>query len=190
MESVINQHDCLKLHVGCGRNYFTGWINIDNNSDHNIDKLDLNLDLRVPLPFDDGSADFIYNEHFLEHLTVAEGLRTLSEFRRVLKPNGVLRVAMPDLDDVVRQYFDPDWREQKWLHKYGYTYVKTPAELINLNFREWGHKYLYNREELKRRLMEAGFVTVHFKNIYESDYEALKNLETREESLLICEAIR
>lgn len=102
----------VKLHVGCGMVYKPGWINIDNNSDNNIEKLDLNLDLANPLPFPDNSVDFIFNEHFLEHLTVDEGKRAVSEFMRVLKPHGVLRIAMPDLKNTVANYLKP---KEQWI---------------------------------------------------------------------------
>lgn len=63
----------LKLHLGCGTVYKDSWINIDNNSDSNIQKLDLKYDLRKGIPFKDSSVDYIYNEYFLEHLSVKEG---------------------------------------------------------------------------------------------------------------------
>lgn len=55
----------IKLHLGCGTNYMPGWINIDNNSDNNISKLDMLQDLRQPLPIKDNTVDFIYSEHVL-----------------------------------------------------------------------------------------------------------------------------
>ena len=57
----------VKLNLGCGTDYKKGWINIDNNSDDNIEKLDLNWDLRKPLPFKDNSVDFVEHEHFELH---------------------------------------------------------------------------------------------------------------------------
>lgn len=154
----------IKLHIGCGTNYFEGWINIDNNSDNNIKKLDVNWDLKNPLPLETNTVDFIYNEHFIEHLTVQQGVILMKEFFRVLKPKGVLRIATPDLDYVVFRYFF-FWRQQSWFDKYGYGWVKTNAEAINISFRDWGHQYLHNEKELKNR-------------------------ETRKESGLIIEAIK
>ncbi len=178
----------MKLHVGCGTNYFDGWVNIDNNSDNNIKKLDLNFDLRNPLPFEENSVDYIYNEHFLEHLSIEEGLRTLRDFKRILKPNGTLRIAMPDLENSVKDYFNPDWKDNPTLKKYGLDFIKTKAEKINISFRWWGHKWLYDWEELERRLKEAGFTDIKRCKLRESKKEELRNLETREESTLIAEA--
>ncbi len=190
--AFVKAKEPIKLHIGCGRNYFMDWINIDNNSDNNIEVLDMNCDLRNPLPFEDNFADYIYNEHFLEHLTVEEGQRAIKDFLRVLKPGGVLRIAMPDLVNVVNFYTNEKALEngKVFLEKYGLDFVKTRAEMININFRAWGHKWLYDWEELERRLKEAGAVHITKCSLKKSAHTALCDLETRNESTLIAEVIK
>lgn len=175
----------LKLNVGCGDVYLKGWVNIDNLSE----KADLKHDMKDPLPYADGTVDFIYNEHFIEHMSVSEGLAVLREFHRVLKKGGVLRIATPDLDYVMLRYFFL-WKRQGWYKKYGYEWIKTRAEMINICFREWGHQYLYNAEELDRRLREAGFIKTKKKRNGKSGYAELIGMETRKESDLIFEAVK
>lgn len=184
----------VKLHIGCGNVYKEGWINIDNNEYHNIKKLDLEFDLVNPLPFPDNSVDYIFNEHFLEHLTVEDGKKAIVEFMRVLKPRGVLRIAMPDLKSSVAHYTKS---KEQWLadtkelyEKHHLTYIKTQAEMLNIAFREWGHKWLYDKEELARRIEEAGFKNYVFCSLRESSHDELNNLETRNESVLIAEVIK
>ncbi len=186
----IKTKNSAKLHIGCGTVYKEGWINIDNNSDGNIQMLDLNWDLRNPLPFDDNSIDYIFNEHFLEHLTVEEGQRALKDFLRVLKPQGIMRIAMPDLESIVAIYNDPNWKEKlmPFLNKFGLGFIESRAELININFRAWGHQWLYDWEELERRLKQAGYKEVVKMKIHHSTHSELCNLETRNESTLIAEA--
>jgi len=53
----------LKLNIGCGPNLKAGWVNIDM-----LPTVDLPLDMRDPIPLQDGCAALIYTEHFLEHL--------------------------------------------------------------------------------------------------------------------------
>lgn len=179
----------IKLHVGCGTVYLKNWINIDNNSDKNIKKLDVNWDLKNGLPLKNNTVDFIYNERFIEHLAVHEGVKLMQDFFRVLKQGGVLRIATPDLDDIVFRYFF-FWRQQSWFDEYGFGWIKTNAEALNISLREWGHQYMYNGTELKRRLRESGFTKLKRQKLNKSNFQELKNLETRKESKLIIEAMK
>lgn len=182
--------DKVMLNIGCGTDYKDGWINIDNNSDNNIDKVDLNWDLRDPLPFKDGSIDFIFNEHFIEHLTVEEAQKSIKDFMRVLKPGGVMRIAMPDLEDVIELYNDKNWRKRPVIKNHSMEFVRTRAELVNMSFSWWGHKWLYDWEELVRRLEDAGCTKMKRCSFGKSKHKELKGLETREGSLLVAEVTK
>jgi predicted SAM-dependent methyltransferase len=183
--------DCLpqpyRLHIACGNVKLPGWVNVDRDPVSEI--IDVSWDVRQPLPIADCSCEYIFHEHFLEHLTVPEGLSFLRECRRLLTRGGILRVAMPDLAECVRQYYENDWR-QPWMQKYGYEWIQTRAETINIAFRDWEHKWLYDREELHRRLREAGFEQIRDCERLQSPVPALRGLETRDETLLVCEAIK
>lgn len=178
------------LNIGCGTDYKEGWINIDNNSDDNVKRLDLNWDLRDPLPFKENSVDFVFNEHFFEHLTVEEGQAAMKDLMRVLKPGGVMRIAMPDLERVVNNYLNTPLSKDPVIKKHGFGYVKTKAEWINMSFRWWGHKWLYDWDELKRRLNDAGYDKVQRCELGKSSYPELRNLEIRDESYLIAEVTK
>lgn len=177
----------VMLNVGCGTDYKEGWINIDNNSDHNIEKLDLNWDLRNPLPFADNSVDYIFNEHFFEHLSVEESRVAMADFMRTLKPGGVMRIAMPDMEDVVALYLDKKWKKRPVIKNHGLSFVETRAEMVNMSFHWWGHKWLYDWEELVRRANEVGYKNIRRCTLRASKHSELKNLETREGSILIAE---
>ena len=183
----------IKLHIGCGTIYKEGWINIDNNSDNNIKKLDFMWDLKKPLPLPENSVDFIYNEHFLEHLTVDDGGGLIKNLMKILKPNAVLRIAMPDLRKSVENYMNKNYLSENRveLKKYGLDFIQTNAEALNIDFRWWGHQWLYDWEELERRLKEAGCIKIKKCNLNESEYSELQNLETRGlASSLIAEIIK
>lgn len=177
----------LKANIGCGYEPFPGWTNLDLDP---ASRADIFWDVTDGLPFADESCAFIYHEHFLEHLPIQDGILFLKECCRSLQKGGVLRVAMPSLQEVVRQYYENDWARQPWLEKYGYTWIKTRAECINIGFREWGHQWLYDVEELQRRLREAGFTQIENAAWGESKHAELRNRETRLETLLICEATK
>ena len=186
LPNLLDKNKPYKLHIGCGKNIFEDWINIDIEANHPC--VDLLCDIRNELPFEDESCSFIYNEHVLEHLTVEEGLFFLKECHRVLQPGGVLRVAMPDLKDVVDNYNSENFRDPDWLKWPEYQFIQTRAEAINISFRWWEHKWLYDREELNRRLSEAGFTIAKAAEWGKSNVPELENRETRGESLLIVEA--
>lgn len=180
----------IKLNVGCGTDYKDGWINIDNNSDENIEKLDLNWDLRNPLPFPENSVDFIFNEHFIEHLTVEEGQKAIKDLMRVLKPGGVLRIATPDLEVTVDKYLHVPLDKDPVIKTFSLDFIQTRAERMNITFRWWGHKWLYDWEELERRLKEAGCAHIKRKKLRSSSYKELNKLEIRDESTLIAEVTK
>lgn len=180
----------VKLNIGCGTDYKKGWVNVDNNSDNNIKKLDVSWDLRNALPLHDNSVDFIFNEHFQEHLTVEEGIISNRDFLRVLKPGGVLRIATPDLEKVVNGYLNIPLSKDPVIRQFNVDFVKTRAEWMNMSFSWWGHKWLYDYEELKRRLEEAGFTKIKRVSISKSSHPELKNIEIRSSISLVVEATK
>jgi predicted SAM-dependent methyltransferase len=114
----------------------------------------------------------------------------MKDFLRVLKPGGVMRIAMPDLEHVVHNYINVPIEEDPVIKKFNFTDVKTRAEWMNMSFREWGHKWLYDFEELDRRLREAGFRQVERCELRQSKHKELCNLEIRDESFLIVEVVK
>jgi predicted SAM-dependent methyltransferase/glycosyltransferase involved in cell wall biosynthesis len=169
------------LNLGCGKALIPGFVNIDAE-----DGAPVQHDVRMGLPFADRSVDAIYSEHFIEHLTQAEGIALLRECRRVLRSGGVVRLATPDLDEVVRRYGTEQWLGSG-MKRHGYEWVQNRCEMLNLNMREWGHRWLYNEEELRRLGRLAGLQFRGRRTIDESEHPALVGLETRPESLLILE---
>jgi predicted SAM-dependent methyltransferase len=167
--------------------YKSGWINVDNNSDHNIDQLDVNWDMRKPLPIDDNTVDFIFNEHFVEHLTPEEARVVLTDLMRVLKPGGIMRIAMPDLASVVNDYLNVPLNKDPVIKDHGLGFIQTKAEWMNMSFRWWGHKWLYDWDELVRRFNEIGYSKLTRAKLRQSKYKELKKLEVRDGSILIAE---
>lgn len=58
------------------------------------------------IPFPDASVDVAYHSHVLEHLDPPIAERFLLEIKRVLKPGGILRIAVPDMESVCRRYLE------------------------------------------------------------------------------------
>ena len=61
-------------------------------------------DLRKGIPFATGSVDAVYHSHVLEHIDRGAVPGFLTEIRRVLRPGGVHRIVVPDLEQAARAY--------------------------------------------------------------------------------------
>ncbi|HEY0003241.1 MAG TPA: methyltransferase domain-containing protein [Pyrinomonadaceae bacterium] len=110
------------LNLGCGNRFHTAWTNIDFvSSDPSV----LSHNLRRGIPSPDAAFDVVYHSHLLEHFAKSEALSFLSECRRVLKPEGIIRIAVPDLEQLARMYLlaldraaagDEEWeRRYQWI---------------------------------------------------------------------------
>lgn len=83
-----------KLHIGCGwRDLGRDWIHIDGGD---YDHVDIKTDNLFELPFNSNTVDLIYSSHVIEYFDREEVKKLLNEWYRVLKNNGILRVAVPD----------------------------------------------------------------------------------------------
>jgi predicted SAM-dependent methyltransferase/GT2 family glycosyltransferase len=173
----------VALHLGCGPNLLDGWINVDLEEKYSPD---LVHDLSQGLPFDDGSVDVIHSEHFFEHLALHDGLKLMAECRRVLRPGGRVRIAMPDLASTVKAYTS-NWRDQVWVKDF--PRLDSAAHMLNMGMRDWGHQFVYDIEDLTMRLRSVGFDHIVAMPWGASELSELRGLETRADSRLIVEAI-
>jgi predicted SAM-dependent methyltransferase len=98
-----------RLNIGCGRHYHPAWVNLDLQSDdpnvicHNVTH---------GIPFSDSHFDNVYHSHILEHLDPERGQELIGECFRVLKPGGIMRVVVPDLEEIAQLYLA--MHDQAW----------------------------------------------------------------------------
>ena len=90
-----------RLNWGSGTEPPQGWINCDIKEGPGID---ISCDIRDGLPLEDGSVDYAVSIHALPELPYPDVEPALIELRRVLKPEGVLRLALPDLEKALQAY--------------------------------------------------------------------------------------
>ena len=62
------------------------------------------IDVTRGLPFPDGSFTAAYVNHILEHLSADSAASLARELHRVIRPGGVVRVVVPDLEAEARWY--------------------------------------------------------------------------------------
>ncbi len=91
------------LNLGCGGRFHPAWVNLDLCPQNASVR---RHDVATPLPFADRSFDAVYHAHLLEHLPRERAVPFLCECLRVLKSGGVLRVVVPDLEQIARLYLE------------------------------------------------------------------------------------
>jgi predicted SAM-dependent methyltransferase len=89
------------LNLGCGSRFHTDWTNINFVS---TSESVIAHDLSQGIPFPDASFDVVYHSHVLEHFPQSAAASFIKECYRVLRPQGILRVVIPDLEQIARTY--------------------------------------------------------------------------------------
>jgi predicted SAM-dependent methyltransferase len=172
-----------KLHVGCGKNIRAGWLNTDNFPKA---REAIHLDATRRFPFADGTFDYIFSEHMIEHVPYESGFFMLKECRRVLKPGGRVRIATPDFaflmdltradrTDLQRAYIS--WTAKKYFPD---APDDNPMFVINNFVREWGHTFIYDERTLGEAMTKAGLINVVRCDLQRSEDKALCGLEYEE----------
>lgn len=88
------------VNIGCGSVYHPDWINLDLHPSKNVKY----HNIKKRLPFKANSVDVIYHSHVLEHFTKEEGECFITDCYRILKNGGIMRVVVPDLESICREY--------------------------------------------------------------------------------------
>ena len=96
-----------RLHLGCGPFAVPNWINVDRLALPGVQAV---ADVCGGLPFAAGTFDEAVAIHVLQDLPWGDIPPALRELRRVLRPGGVLRLGLPDLDRAIDAYRRGDYR--------------------------------------------------------------------------------
>lgn len=180
IKQYFKTHDFNKLHIGSNTTILDGWL----CSDIYPQTRDcIFMDATRTFPFEDSSFHYVYSEHMIEHVSRSAGLFMLKECFRVLKPNGKIRIATPDLSKIISLYSNRD-------NSFGNDYIKwitdnfipdtvdyDPLLVLNTMFRNWSHCFLYDADFLEKSLKEAGFSNITRFHINESSDLQLKCIE-------------
>ena len=192
--------DIIGINVGCYINACErpGWENIDkaiNARIRNIpglrrflgvvgllpgseDRWPKNLrvhDIRKGLPYNNNSLLYVYSSHCFEHLYLDQAMKFLRECFRVLKPGGILRLVVPDLELLIREYTEAAQTKGQTGHGElpadvfvrGLLMVReaAPRGLVDRWFKpvlgkHTIHCWVYDWQSLRARFLEIGFTNV------------------------------
>jgi predicted SAM-dependent methyltransferase len=133
-------------------------------------------ELEEGLPFDTESVQHIFCSHVVEHFFRADAEALLREMHRVLRPGGVARICVPDLEHAIRLY-----HEGAKAAALAYFFVDGPSGY----YRQ--HRYLYDFELLQDTLARAGFTDVRRCAYREGSVPDLDLLDNRPDETLYVE---
>jgi len=144
----------MKLHLGSGQRYLKGYVHIDLadyshiNYKHNISSLPM---------IENESTDLIYASHVLEYFDRNEVNNILKEWRRVLKPDGILRLAVPDFVQLVEVYLKTKDLQPILGPLYGRWPILGSSSVIY-------HKTVYDFRDMEQLLANNGFKSIKLWN--------------------------
>ena len=195
----------IHVQYGCGHSAPNGWLNFDASVTLRVERVPVVGRLvkknsrRFPhgvafgdivkgLPVSDGSAVGVYASHVLEHLSRASVPIALQNTYRILRPNGVFRLIVPDLEARARRYIadlesaQPDANDR--LLRSSYLGVEADSEgLLGLASELFGrnkHLWMWDFPGIAAALAAAGFTSIRRCEMGDSGDPAFAAVEQRE----------
>jgi len=154
---MLKKNKPILLYVGCGHHRMTGFIHVEIGvGKTKSGPPDIVADISDHMPLEDNSVDLIFSRATLEHLTYKELLNHFLECYRILKKNGCVRIIVPDLEMLVKEYENKIcWPDLK----------KNPQGLPNDDYIDnfvttiyyHDHFYYHNFNTLFKALEKTGF---------------------------------
>lgn len=138
------------VHLGCGKRHLPGYVHVDLADFPHIDH---RHDVKSLPMLADESVNLIYACHVLEYFDRSEVAGVLAEWRRVLKPGGKLRVAVPDFESLAAVYRDTGNLDLVHGPIFGRWQIPGTETTIQ-------HHTVYDFASLEEVLIQAGFSNV------------------------------
>lgn len=168
----------MRINIGCGQSPTAGWENFDNSFSLKLARIPQGLlnglisadqarfvafcrkaNIRYAnaarqIPVASGTVEVIYSSHMFEHLSRRTAQRFLAEVLRVLKPGGVLRLAVPDLHQLARAYLEHGDADRFVADSLLATPDLGALRALLIGFRH--HRWMYDARSLCRLLETNG----------------------------------
>ncbi|MBP0020683.1 MAG: methyltransferase domain-containing protein [Cyanobacteria bacterium SBLK] len=186
-ESRNKQPICL--HIGCGLVIAEGWKNIDASPSLRLVKLPIIGRFLIPifnlpewspnaqygnivkgLDITPNSCDLIYASHVLEHLSIIDFHLAMERIFSYLKPHGIFRAVVPDLEHLINIYIR-ERKEEKGASEAAINFMtnslvghwgtrKSVGDRLREMFSNNRHQWMWDEPSLKEAFFEHGFTDV------------------------------
>ncbi len=124
----------LYVNCGCGDKFVTNreWVNLDFAQREGVQS----CNILKGLPFENQSVDVIFSSCMLEHFTMEQAKSHIAECYRILKSNGVIRIVVPDLENVCKEYLkilDLVRKDETYQKKYEYIVIELLDQMTRMH---------------------------------------------------------
>lgn len=157
----------LKLQFGCGLNYLKGW-----------DNFDAEIDITKRLPWENDTVSFCFAEHVTEHVAIREAYNFFLEVRRILKPGGVFRIAVPSVVKIQKLEND---NYRQFLKNHGWASGEIGSGVFAITMHH-GHQIWFCEDILQAVLTAVGF-SVKICQSGESDHDELRGIDSHHRAI-------
>ena len=143
------------------------------------------------LPVSDNSCDGVFCSHTLEHLSLNDFRKSLKNTYKILKPGGIFRCIVPDLEFAARQYINEldKGNPEASIEFLNETLLGTherPKNIKDILSDFWGnsnHMWMWDKLSLKKELEKIGFKEI--RDCYFNDCEDKMFIEVEDENRFI-----
>jgi len=181
-----------KINLCCGAQNIPGYIGIDFSG-----QVDLRLNLEKDnLPFANDMLEVVACTSAINYFTRSRGQEIVNEVYRVLKPGGVARFSVQDLESIARRYVEKDM---------AFFFQKLPdgrerfeGQTLGDKFAAWFYgyvalgpcRYFYDYDSLAYLFKTAGFSVVEKKHYRQSRLQNIDMIDNRSDQMFFLEAIK
>lgn len=139
-----------KVHLGCWHRFIPGFLHVDLCD---LPHIDFKSEISNLSFLSDDSVELLYCSHAFEYFDRVEAVQLLGEWRRVLKPGGIIRLSVPNFESLLQIYRKTDGDLNKILGPlFGRMEIST-----SMGLRTIYHKTTYDEHSLTKIFLENGF---------------------------------
>lgn len=191
--SRLRRLSVKKINLCCGNQRIPGYFGIDF-----VRGVDLYLDLsKNDLPFEDNSLDAVVCMSAINYFTRTRGQELIEEIYRVLRPGGVARFGVQDMEGIASRYVDKD--TEFFFQKLPDGRDRFEGPTLGDKFAAWFYgyaikgipcRYFYDYYSLAFLFSSAGFTLIERKGFQESRLEHIRMIDNRPDQMFFLEAVK
>jgi SAM-dependent methyltransferase len=188
-----NYYPVNRINICSGSQKIPGYCGIDIRS---VADIAINLAERG-LPFRDNSIDTIICTSGINYFTRARGQYLIQEAYRVLKPAGIARFSVQDMESIARRYVEKDI--DFFFQKFSDGRERFEGPTIGDKFAAWLYgyvsvggptRYFYDFDSLAYLFKQARFSVIERRGYCDSRLPEIDLIDNRPDQMFFLEAIK